>query len=89
MRRPRSPLAVGALCVALVALGGRLTRSSLVDAASKVKNWTGNGLHAPQQVGSKTTASCQTILQLSDGQWRKVSPGDFRCARLVDSGTGS
>ncbi|HEY0952122.1 ABC transporter substrate-binding protein, partial [Nocardioides sp.] len=72
-----------------VALGGRLSRASLVDALSRVKDWTGNGLHAPQLVGSKTTANCQSILQLDDGTWRKVSPGSFLCAPLIDSGTGS
>jgi ABC-type branched-subunit amino acid transport system substrate-binding protein len=72
-----------------VALGGKLTRASLVDAMSRVKNWTGNGLHAPQQVGSKTTVNCQSVLQLNDGTWRKVSPGDFVCAPLIESGTGS
>ncbi|MBI2244623.1 MAG: ABC transporter substrate-binding protein [Nocardioides sp.] len=72
-----------------VALGGKLTRASLVDALSRVKNWTGNGLHAPQQVGSKTTANCQSILQLNDGTWRKISPSHYMCAPLIDSGTGN
>ena len=72
-----------------VALGGKLTRASLVQSVSRVKDWTGNGLHAPQQVGSKTTANCQSILQLDDGTWRKVSPGDYMCAPLIDSGTGN
>lgn len=72
-----------------VALGGKLSRAPLVDALSRVEDWTGNGLHAPQQVGSKTTGDCQSILQLDDGTWRKVSPGNFMCAPLIDSGTGS
>jgi hypothetical protein len=72
-----------------VGLGGRLTRASLVDAMEGVKNWTGNGLHSPQQVGSKTTANCQSVLQLNDGTWRQVSPGNYMCAPLVASGTGS
>ena len=72
-----------------VGLGGKLTRASLVDAMKSVKDWTGNGLHSPQQVGSKTTANCQSILQLNDGKWRQVSPGKYMCAPLIDSGTGS
>ncbi len=72
-----------------VGLGGKLTRASLVEAMKGVKNWTGNGLHSPQQVGSKVTANCQSILQLNAGKWRQVSPGDFMCAPLIDSGTGS
>ncbi len=71
-----------------VALGGRLDRKSLVQALSKVRNWTGNGLHAPQQVGAKTTASCVKILQLDGGQWSQVSPGDYMCASNVDTGVG-
>jgi ABC-type branched-subunit amino acid transport system substrate-binding protein len=71
-----------------VALGGRLDRTSLVQALSKVRNWTGNGLHAPQQVGAKTTASCVKILQLDGGTWSQVSPGDFMCAPNVDTGVG-
>jgi ABC-type branched-subunit amino acid transport system substrate-binding protein len=72
-----------------VGLGGKLSRASLVDALTKVKNWTGNGVHAPQQVGSKTTANCQSILQLDGGTWKQVSPGDFMCAPLIDSGEGN
>ncbi|CAI9403718.1 ABC transporter substrate-binding protein [Nocardioides sp. T2.26MG-1] len=72
-----------------VALGGKLTRASLVDAMKSVKNWTGNGLHSPQQVGSKTTANCQSVLQLDGGKWRRVSSGNYMCAPLIDSGTGS
>jgi hypothetical protein len=72
-----------------VALGGKLSRASMVDALSKVKNWTGNGVHSPQQVGAKTTANCQSILQLNGGKWSQVSPGDFMCAPLIDSGEGN
>ena len=70
------------------ALGGKLTRSALVAALKGVKNWTGNGITAPQQVGSKTTANCQSILQLDGGTWKQVSPGGFMCAPLIDSGQG-
>ena len=67
-----------------VALGGKLTRSSLVDAMTKVRNWTGNGLHVPQQVGSKTTANCGSVLQLNDGKWRQVSGPGFQCGPLLN-----
>ena len=71
-----------------VALGGRLDRKTLVQALSKVRGWTGNGLHAPQQVGAKTTANCVKILQLDGGRWSQVSPGDYMCAPNVDTGVG-
>jgi len=67
-----------------VALGGRLTRASLVDAISKVKDWTGNGLHVPQQVGSKITANCGSVLQLNGGTWKQVSPAGFQCGPLLN-----
>ncbi|KQW48600.1 hypothetical protein ASC77_07610 [Nocardioides sp. Root1257] len=67
-------------------LGGKLTRASLVGALKGVKNWTGNGLHVPQQVGSKNTASCVSVLQLNGGKWSQVSPGKYMCAPLVDAG---
>jgi len=67
-----------------VALGGKLTRASLVSALSKVKNWTGNGLHVPQQVGQKTTANCGSVFQLNGGKWRQVSPGGFQCGPLLN-----
>ena len=67
-----------------MALGGKLTRASLVDAMRRVKNWTGNGLHVPQQVGSKTTANCGSVLQLNDGTWKQVSPAGFQCGPLLN-----
>ena len=69
-----------------VALGGKLTRASLVDALKGVKDWTGNGLHAPQQVGAKNTASCISILQFNGGKWSQVSGGKYMCEPLVDAG---
>jgi ABC-type branched-subunit amino acid transport system substrate-binding protein len=62
-----------------VALGGKLSRKTLVDAMSKVNNWTGNGLHAPMHVGPKETAECTMIIQLNKGKWTQRSPGKFLC----------
>jgi ABC-type branched-subunit amino acid transport system substrate-binding protein len=69
-----------------VALGGKLTRASLVEALKGVKDWTGNGLHVPQQVGAKNTANCTSVLQLKGGKWQQVSPGKYMCAPLVQAG---
>lgn len=63
-------------------LGGRLTRASLIDAMKGVKNWTSHGLHAPAQVGAKTTTECIRFVELSGGQWKQVSPGDYQCQGL-------
>ena len=67
-----------------VKLGGKLSRASLVSALGQVKNWTGNGLHVPQQVGSKRTSNCGSVLQLNGGTWKQVSPGTFMCGPLLN-----
>ncbi|WP_343911066.1 ABC transporter substrate-binding protein, partial [Nocardioides aquiterrae] len=67
-----------------VALGGKLTRASLVAALGKVRNWTGNGVHVPQQVGQKITSNCGSVFQLNGGKWRQVSPGGFQCGPLLN-----
>jgi ABC-type branched-subunit amino acid transport system substrate-binding protein len=67
-----------------VALGGQLTRDNLVKAMQGVKDWTGNGLHVPQQVGAKTTSSCGAVLQLNDGTWSQVSSGEYLCGALLN-----
>lgn len=71
-----------------VALGGKLNRKTLVSALAQVKNWTSNGLHASQQVGSKVTTNCVSIIQLNDGKWSKISPGDYMCGPLTNTGIG-
>ncbi len=65
-------------------LGGRLARPSLVAALRKVSDWTGNGLHSPQQVGSKRSGDCVRFIQLGGGRWKQVSPGDYVCGELVE-----
>ena len=54
------------------ALGGRLTRASLVDALAKTDNWTANGMTRPQHVGTKRTGDCWRFIQLSGGSWKPV-----------------
>jgi len=67
-------------------LGGKLTRASMVAALRGVKNWTGNGLHVPQQVGAKTTYNCVSIFQLNAQKWRKLTP--YQCGPLIKSSSG-
>ena len=69
-------------------LGGDLTRPALVDALKGVKDWTSNGIHAPMAIGAKTTPGCIKMFRLDSGSWSQVSPGDFMCGPLVDSGVG-
>ena len=70
----------------VLALGGRLTRESLVSSLRGVEDWTGRGAHAPQPVGSKSTSECMSFLQLREGAYEKVSPGSFLCDSLIDVG---
>jgi ABC-type branched-subunit amino acid transport system substrate-binding protein len=63
-----------------VALGGKLSRSTLVEALRKTDNWTANGMTAPQHVGSKRTGDCWRFVQLSGGSWRPVGGTKYSCA---------
>ncbi|MGH3413968.1 MAG: ABC transporter substrate-binding protein [Marmoricola sp.] len=62
-----------------VALGGKLTRSALVDRIRHVNSWTSNGLHAPQPVGSKHTSSCWRFIRLQHGRWVPVGGTRYLC----------
>ena len=61
------------------ALGGKLTRESLVAAVRKVNDWTDNGAHAAMRVGTAETPQCQKIIQYKGGRWQQVSPGTWLC----------
>ena len=71
-----------------IALGGRLTRESLVERVRATDDWTGNGIHSPQPVGPKRTSECFRIIRLEKGRWVRKSPGDYLCEGLTDSGVG-
>ncbi len=71
-----------------IALGGRLSRSGLVDSVRKVHGWDGNGIHAPQDPGGKRTGECQSVVRVHNGAWVKESPGKFLCSGLTDTGIG-
>jgi hypothetical protein len=66
-----------------LALGGRLSRASLIAALGNVHGWTGNGLHAAQDVGGRTTAGCDAVVQVSAGQWVRRSGGQYLCGAVV------
>jgi ABC-type branched-subunit amino acid transport system substrate-binding protein len=67
-------------------LGGRLDRTTLIQALGEVRDWTANGMDVPQDVGAETTANCASIIQLNDGSWSKVSPGEFLCGSMSNVG---
>ncbi|WP_139977554.1 ABC transporter substrate-binding protein [Nocardioides litoris] len=64
-------------------LGGKLTRESLVAELRKVDDWTAQGMHAPQPVGSKGTGECWRFIQLKGGRWNPVGGTKFTCAGLT------
>lgn len=68
-----------------IALGGELTRSSLLEAVRAEHHWDANGLHVVQDVGGKVPGECQVVIQLQQGTWRQVSPGMYMCAGLTDT----
>ncbi len=66
-----------------IALGGRLTRQTLVDSVKRVDNWTSNGIHSPQHVGSKETGDCWRWIRLEKGRWVPEGPTKFTCAGVT------
>lgn len=66
-----------------IALGGRLTRQTLVDSVKRVDNWTGKGIHSPQQVGSKETGDCWRWIRLENGRWVPEGPTKYTCSGVT------
>ncbi len=67
-------------------LGGKLTRQSLLQALSKVDNWTGNGMYGPQHVGSKITGTCYNFIVYKGGKWVREGPSGYTCGSTVKVG---
>ncbi|MGH3737908.1 MAG: ABC transporter substrate-binding protein [Micromonosporaceae bacterium] len=66
-------------------LGGKLTRQSLISAVRGVRSWTGHGLFAPQDVGGRHTAGCNSIIRLQGGKWVHESKR-FLCGAVLNTG---
>lgn len=69
-----------------IALGGGLSRQALVADLAKVKDWTANDLHSPQQVGAKQTGQCWRFIQLSGGAWKPVGGTKYQCSGATTVG---
>ncbi|WP_166391031.1 ABC transporter substrate-binding protein [Nocardioides ochotonae] len=61
------------------ALGGKLSRSTLVADLKGVSKWDANGLHAPQNVGAKRTGDCWRFLELKGGRWVAAGGTAYSC----------
>ena len=62
-----------------IALGGKLSRESLVQSVRGVDNWTANGMHSPQHVGSKQTGDCWRWVRLQGGKWVPEGSTKYVC----------
>lgn len=62
-----------------LALGGDLSRQSLVASMKGVKNWTANDLHSPQQVGIKQVGDCWRFIEVKGGKWVPVGGQKYTC----------
>ncbi len=66
-----------------VALGGELSRETMLAEIRKVKGWTAGGMHTEMEVGAKKSSPCQTVVQLQKGVWRQISGKGYTCGNLV------
>lgn len=62
-----------------IALGGKLTRASLVHRMKGIHSWTADGLHSPMDVGGKHSPSCARFLQLKRGTWIPLKGTRYIC----------
>ena len=63
-----------------IALGGRLSRTTLLEDLRGVRNWTADGAHSPQNVGSKRTAECWRFIKVSSSRWVPAGTKEFTCS---------
>ena len=68
-----------------LALGGKLSRQQLIAALGKVDDWTSNGLHAPQHVGSKKTSECWRWIKLDGGNWVPDGSAKYLCSGVTSA----
>ncbi len=61
------------------ALGGKLSRPTLLASLKQVKNWTANDAHAPQNVGAKRTSECWRFIKVANGSWTSVGDRKYAC----------
>ncbi|RNL80159.1 ABC transporter substrate-binding protein [Nocardioides marmorisolisilvae] len=66
-----------------VKLGGKLNRASLIASMRGVDNWTSNGAHAPQHVGSKKIGDCWRFIQWNGKAWVPVEGRAYHCDGLT------
>ena len=59
-----------------------LTRAKVLDAAAKIHDFDAGGMIAPTDVGDRVPAECMILLQVHNGEFKRVYPkkkGTFAC----------
>ena len=64
-------------------LGGKLSRPALISAMRNVDNWTSNGAHAPQHVGSKKIGDCWRFIKWTGRAWVPSDGRAYHCNGLT------
>ena len=62
--------------------GSDLTRQCVINELSKVKEWTGGGLHAPTNPGDNKPSNCSLMVKLEKTEFKQIHPketGEFEC----------
>ena len=63
------------------ALGGKLSRATLIDSLRKTDNWTANGMTAPQHVGQQDApATAGASSSSAAATWKPVGGTKYTCA---------
>ncbi|WP_372736539.1 ABC transporter substrate-binding protein, partial [Nocardioides sp.] len=65
------------------ALGGNLSRATLVDAVKKVHTWDNSRMHSPQHPGTKHANECLRFIQLKAGKWVPIGGTKLQCSGLT------
>jgi ABC-type branched-subunit amino acid transport system substrate-binding protein len=68
-----------------MALGGKLTRASLIAAVKASDGWTGGGMHSPMSVGSKHPPVCVRWMTIKGGQFVSYTP-KYVCGGYTSAG---
>jgi ABC-type branched-subunit amino acid transport system substrate-binding protein len=62
-----------------IALGGKLSRTTLLQAVGATHSWTANGLTAPMDIGGKHPPTCLRWLQIKDGKFVPYGATKYTC----------
>ena len=66
---------------ALKKVGPKLTRSAMVAELEKIRDFTGNGILPPQDIGNRFPADCVIMVELRGGKWVRIAPQrDYLCS---------